>query len=86
MTYTHRNGEAATPTEPGLYWFLGANYHDGYHRQIAALFRLEHDDDGVMGWRPFGDSSDVLYANVDDFVGQWWGPVTPPWETSTVAP
>lgn len=82
MTYTHRNGEAATPTEPGLYWFKGV----AYVRKAAALFRLEHDNDGVMGWRPFGDSSDVLYANVDDFVGQWWGPVTPPWETSTVAP
>lgn len=75
--YLHRNGETVTPTEPGLYWFQG----QVFSRQCVGLFCLEYynGDAIAMGWRPFGDSSEILYGDLGDFNGRWWGPVTPPW-------
>lgn len=78
MTYPRRNGETATPTEPGLYWFNG----DIDGRRKAELFNVVSTPAmGVMEWNRLAvDSDSVTFRRIDEFVGRWWGPVTPPWE------
>lgn len=74
-TYSHRNGESQPPTEAGRYWFKGIIMRYGDPQDIADLkiveFRL---DRGI-----------IVNEEVDDFLadtkGQWWGPITPPWES-----
>lgn len=78
--YTHRNGETEAPTENG--WFA----FDGEHRN--AIFAGKQYAQGVR------ESAFVLVGGdeyhrfvwdgdrhqlIEDYVGRWWGPLTPPW-------
>lgn len=77
MTYLHRNGETEPPTEAGWYWFVGRKRHHPRRVRWAGTIRLWWNAGElrtkVPVWSP---------CLVDDLVGQWWGPITPPWEQS----
>lgn len=74
MAYAHRNGEAATPTEPGLYWFSGGKWG----KAAAGMLHIVREG-GILMWYPLGDEMRIPYEGLETFVGRWWGPVTPPW-------
>lgn len=80
MTYSHRNGETNEPTERGWYWFDGLQVWSG--ETIAKRPVLVEREDGELGstyW--YGANDDEKDACADGWLrGQWWGPVTPPWE------
>lgn len=69
--YLHRNGETATPTEPGLYWFRG---RDNQSSALACIMNVR-----IIGteWQAWEDYD--LPHSAGDLHGAWWGPVTPPW-------
>lgn len=66
--YVHRNGETEAPVIPGGYWFKGACSTHQY--PVAHMVDLS-------GGLIFIDSEP---HKPSAFVGQWWGPVIPPWE------
>lgn len=68
MQYAHRNGESEPPTEPGRYWFRGM------------FGRHECEDMVEVGT----DRADWWVGNfaLKEANGQWYGPVTPPWEAN----
>lgn len=79
MTYSHRNGETEPPTVRGYYWFKGIIMRYGDPQDIADLKTVE--------W--LGDCGVIVNEESDDFLadtkGQWYGPVTPPWENGNGA-
>lgn len=66
----HRNGETDTPTEPGKYWFSG-NFAGHLMADVISVYS------GGSVW--YADA----YDKIDNYDGQWWGPLTPPWEANT---
>lgn len=72
--YEHRNGESDLPTIEGWYWFRGTVDE----KKGAGLVKVNLPDTAfpthtvspmwIDGWI----ESELLS-------GQWWGPVTPPW-------
>lgn len=75
ITYTHRNGETTPPTEQGRYWFKGMA--DG--AAVQDLLPVVTDPrQGILAWRPMLD--DGWHEKIDRFDGQWWGPVSAPWD------
>lgn len=75
MQYTHRNGETEPPAERGYFWFRGQIIRPGQVRGTRHLLCGLVFGSGELVIRP---SSKVV--SVQDCHGQWWGPVTPPWE------
>jgi hypothetical protein len=72
--YSHRNGETEPPTVEGRYWFDGKV--DGELYRGLTVAGSQYEDvriwpDTYMGWNALSDFA---------FEGQWWGPVTPPWD------
>lgn len=74
MKYPHRNGETMSPSRSGKYWFQGSipKYGD-----IADAVDVYGDDVYIVA----GDIQRSVKAF--DMIGQWWGPLTPPWEMNT---
>ncbi len=75
MKYTHRNGETEPPTiYEQDYWFRCNNKKDpddGPEDGLVYLsIKSDHSIYDHMGER----------YSLDNMTGQWWGPVTPPWE------
>lgn len=68
--YTHRNGETEAPIVAGEYWFRGTCTT---HRHPIAYIVDFAGGLVFIGSEPHKRSA---------FTGQWWGPITPPWETS----
>lgn len=71
--YSHRNGETDPPTDAGYYFFKGRRIKQrkGYNR---AVFMRIWEHEGTLR-HYFGSP-----GTVDELTGQWWGPVSPPWE------
>jgi hypothetical protein len=75
MTYSHRNGEMEPPEIMGYYWFVGKingskpHARDGRHYEMMLLLPYQIAVGGKLFFR-----EDITDA-------QWWGPVTPPWES-----
>lgn len=77
--YAHRNGETALPTEPGRYWFRGTC---GISEEVANVIEVTitgGKNGGLMAWSP--NWSGGWHEDIEEFSGQWWGPLVPPWET-----
>jgi hypothetical protein len=82
--YTHRNGETEAPTVPGKYWFKGRCHA----RDLADLTPVMVTDDPeilaynveILAWLPGWDGGQ--FEDIKWFAGQWWGPVSAPWELS----
>ena len=72
MTYTHRNGETEAPTRTGLYWFAGLA--DG--RTMRRITEVQADSGETLAWNDICRS----FREIEEFVGEWWGPLVPPWE------
>lgn len=72
--YSHRNGETEPPSVEGRFWFKGMldKIPSTGIVAINAGWQTTCWPDWIEGWSP-----------PDDFQGQWWGPVTPPWNEST---
>lgn len=78
-TYTHRNGETEAPTEDGFigtgrYWFKGEmTSGDCGTYQIVGIVEcyLAHVYNDETG--------ETLPKSA--CVGQWWGPIVPPWQS-----
>ena len=66
--YSHRNGETEPPTEEGYYWSSDndTDYMSGVV-QVSESY-------------VFGSLSEFDKGYLELFKGQWWGPVTPPWD------
>lgn len=78
MTYTHRNGETTAPTAKGLYWFRGVieNYlNNGIMQRPIEVINTSGE---VLAW----NDSMRSFREVEEFDGQWWGPIVPPWEVA----
>jgi hypothetical protein len=73
MTYTHRNGETAPPTEPGRYWFNGVFNSKGTYNIVGIV-----ESNQIPG-TTYNDVTGEVLKN-SDYTGQWWGPMVPPWE------
>lgn len=73
--YSHRNGETEPPTEAGYYFFRGRKMRHPRRTSVGAMVRV---------WQGDGEMRTQLRTcspcSVDEMVGRWWGPVTPPWE------
>jgi hypothetical protein len=80
MTYTHRNGESAPPTQTGRYWFNGVitSERGVYHIANISYFATTNMAYGMT----YNDVTGEMLEN-KNYVGRWWGPVTPPWEIAT---
>ena len=66
MSYTNRNQEAATPTEPGWYWFQGYALSDP---EIRLAIPLKLVVQMRLDWRAAGDSTEgwlLLPAGISD--------------------
>lgn len=70
--YAHRNGETEAPTVPGKYWFLGQRIHGDV--VIEERCAVDLIDGEINPFAYYTTSADPVW------VGQWWGPVVPPWE------
>lgn len=66
--YSHRNGETEPPTKEGWYWFKGRTYDNGNASGTWFVSTVT---------RPVVASEE---GELTDWEGQWWGPVSPPWE------
>jgi len=75
MSYMHRNGETKAPTVLGQYWFDGVCLK----RNIKDLIPVIHEGGQLLAWRQFPDGG--WYEDIEQFAGQWWGPIYPPWES-----
>jgi hypothetical protein len=76
MTYTHRNGETEPPTEPGRYWFNGVVWSSDRLGTYNILGIVE-----CLATMTYNDvTGEALPSR--DHAGQWWGPMTPPWEAN----
>jgi hypothetical protein len=73
--FSHRNGETEPPTEEGEYWFRGEVGGESYAGRVPVSVWVSFKQK-LMAQNPFS------YVDVDmyNFVGQWWGPIVPPWE------
>ena len=76
--YAHRNGETTPPTELGYYFFCGDHVYgkaskDNIKDNIKEIVR-------VTEWGVDIFLSENL-LKLDRCLGQWWGPIAPPWET-----
>lgn len=73
--YSHRNGETEPPTEAGFFWFIGRKHKHSQRVSRAGVYRAWWNAGelriSIAPWSP---------CSVDELVGRWWGPVTPPWE------
>lgn len=72
--YVHRNGETEPPTVAGRYWFNGHRTKQNGNRvrvmdlvEVNVYCGVYNDTDG---------ETDAFAS----YVGQWWGPVIPPWD------
>jgi len=83
QNYTHRNGETDDPTEPGFYWFKGIKRvfdDDGFAtnetEETNGVIEIEIRQEVLMLFNT------VNTRNAFGFhiAGQWWGPLTPPWD------
>lgn len=76
--YTHRNGETTAPTVPGQYWFNGRCHGATIKEMIPVIV----ENKVTCAWRPsFGDG---WLEDIENFSGQWWGPVFAPWTVTNV--
>ena len=73
--WKHRNGETELPTIEGWYWFEGRKTRHPKRMNRRVMVPVWQGNDGL---RARYDS--MRSDTVDKFTGQWWGPVTPPWE------
>lgn len=83
MSFAQRNGEEEQPTEPGWYWFKGVHRlfdEDGERTDLTGptegmvYFHVEQAPLYLM------DTVSTKRLFSWNYQGQWWGPVTPPWE------
>jgi hypothetical protein len=76
MEYEHRNGESEPPDIEGYYFFEGRKLRHRKGVKLGVFMRVWRNDDGVMRhyW--------MYPGTVDELIGRWWGPVTPPWRES----
>jgi hypothetical protein len=72
--FSHRNGETAPPTRPGWYWF------DGKTPERMCILRVWVEDGEPMVNVTFLKEGYSRHVPAVLHEGQWWGPVTPPWE------
>lgn len=82
--YSHRNGEREKPTEAGVYGYVGTfrDSDDGTYHLSRGTFVNIGDWDGRAHQEGY---CAMLFGQydcypLDSFVGQWWGPIVPPWE------
>lgn len=83
MTYSHRNGETEPPTVRGCYIYQGKIIKPGqvrgsYHRTCGLVIGASDDLRFRIGNLGFGRGGEAVC--VRDCSGQWWGPITLPWE------
>lgn len=78
MTYTHRNGEAESPTVPGQYWFRGYRENDAkrFDEQKIVLVDKFLDEIRIDPHEYWTCQEPKKWA------GEWWGPIVPPWEVA----
>jgi hypothetical protein len=73
MAYTHRNGETEPPTQQGMFGFRPSSNSEGWIVDVVEVNgRLER----IMSY------SDDETMPIDEFDGQWWGPITGPWDSA----
>lgn len=78
MTYSHRNGETELPTTEGHYWFLGK--HSKRARDFPNRRDILHVNSGGMTKYHKPRTAYARMMPATELIGQWWGPVPPPWE------
>lgn len=72
--YSHRNGETEPPIDIGWYWFCGVVAGQGRYEGSATVMRTIAGNLYCIG------SEETYSHDLADWVGQWYGPVVPPWE------
>lgn len=62
------------PEKDGWYWFKGKIRTFDYSGLVNLYFAAWRDERSmdVLGWAGIFEA--------DDAEGEWWGPLTPPWE------
>lgn len=71
--YTHRNGETEPPTILEKFYWFRASMGSYYEATFGCYYIMPAD--GNKG--PYLHDDDTEISKLE---GQWWGPVTPPWE------
>lgn len=75
MTYIHRNGEREAPAVDGLYWFKGITESLFPGETIQRPIQVLTASGETLAW----NDSVLSFREINEFDGQWWGPVVPPW-------
>lgn len=71
MNFQHRNGETEPPTEEyAFYWYCNIDWIN-HTKGPGGIFLV------CEGVALDANGNDTALENLP---GQWWGPVTPPWE------
>lgn len=78
LRYTHRNGETEVPDnmETAQYWFDGVATDDNGNK-YAIVDVVE-----CSSLHVYNDVAGQALPK-SAYSGQWWGPITPPWEEAT---
>lgn len=74
MSYSHRNGETEPPTMAGMFGF---RHSAGKRGWIVDVVERHGKFERVMDYM---DDDDDSTLSIEDFDGQWWGPITGPWD------
>lgn len=77
MNYSHRNGETEPPTITGWYWLKQSRRSRQYKPDLSWLIFVWRGTEKI--WRVDGNKEHYLLETIR---GQWWGPVTMPWQAN----
>lgn len=78
--YSHRNGETEPPTlNEEYFWFRFSNDESPIIVEGMFFMQIGYEDDSIFKNGVLDTGGE--FKSFDELpLGQWWGPVTPPWE------
>jgi len=72
--YSHRNGETEPPTVEGWYWWIGTVVGSYTEKGLVSV-TVPRDNSKIQIWPSWCDG----WLGIEDMLGEWWGPLVPPW-------